>query len=559
VASLVCSDAHLYSFGRSAVEYSALHSHSRFQSSECDSCSTPSCTNPVYAARDCLDRLAWAPPSSSAEKAALSPRLLRLFLYLPSLQHPLCCLFLPGINCSNFYVQSYLHRLSNEIGSASLELSVIFAPPPDSGSGVKNFASQDVLRIPAGRPSAWIGSPAGDATRVPAPGIDKNTQIQSRARATPRPPILEFVVEIDDDPGFHSVDAVIRVPSSSVTSEGRASSTSNFDGGLRAQMPPSDPLRRAYLNGFNLTQAVAGSLEAAALLAGQRGTASEKAGGLESLYDYLWLDEAWQWANVGVLAGTSNSEGSKMNRSSYSPPWGEDQTAKRDWSSTPYADAIKVVFKGLIKGQFYHARVYATNELGAGAPGVMGAPVDAPLLYSNPPPALRLRYLSSGVVGCEVKQYLGCSWGGARLRGFPQHSPGLQMHYRFEGVGGTGVYDPFLDAKPLLTKLTAPPDLVSAAYTASHPKVNSVFLPSFMRSSNFSSFIQGVAQLQSGVVYDGAIFNASVDMTLLTYDMSSNNNDCFILGDVANLNLGGMFGGVAYIGSRTLLSGGGQS
>jgi len=102
----------------------------------------------------------------------------------------------------------------------------------------------------------------------------------------------------------------------------------------------------------------------------------------------------------------------------------------------------------------------------------------------------------------------------------------------------------------LLTKLTAPPDLVSAAYTASHPKVNSVFLPSFMRSSNFLLIHSGVAQLQSGVVYDGAIFNASVDMTLLTYDMSSNNNDCFILGDVANLNLGGMFGGVAYIGSR---------
>lgn len=38
--------------------------------------------------------------------------------------------------------------------SASLQLSVIFAPPPDSGCGVKNFASQDVLRIPAGRPSA---------------------------------------------------------------------------------------------------------------------------------------------------------------------------------------------------------------------------------------------------------------------------------------------------------------------------------------------------------------------------------------------------------------------
>jgi hypothetical protein len=41
--------------------------------------------------------------------------------------------------------------------------------------------------------------------------------------------------------------------------------------------------------------------------------------------------------------------------------------------------------------------------------------------------------------------------------------------------------------------------------------------------------------------------------------MSSNNNDCFILGDVNNLNLGGIFGGVAYIGPRALLSGGGQS
>jgi hypothetical protein len=448
---------------------------------------------------------------------------------------------------------------SHSPGSASLELSVIFAPPPDSGSGVKNFASQDVLRIPAGRPSAWLGSPSGDATRIPAPGIDKSTQMQRRARVTPRPPILEFVVEIDDDPGFHSVDAVIRVPSSSVTSEGRASSTSNFEGGLRAQMPLNDPLRSAYINGFNLTQAMAGSLEAAALLAGQRGTASEKAGGLESLYDYLWLDEAWQWANVGILAGTLNTEGSKMNRSSYSPPWGEDQTTNRDWLSTPYADAIKVVFKGLVKGQFYHARVYATNELGAGSPGVMGAPVDAPLLYSNPPPALRRRYLSSGVVGCEVKKYIGCSWGGARLRGFPQHSPGLQMHYRFEGAGGTGVYDPILDAQPLRAKLLAPPDMQTAAYTAAHPKVNSVFSPAFMRSSNFSSFIQGLAQLQSSVVYNGAIFNSSIDLTLLTYDMSSNNNDCFILGDVNNLNLGGIFGGVAYIGPRALLSGGGQS
>lgn len=449
--------------------------------------------------------------------------------------------------------------LSYPISSSPLELSVIFAPPPDSGSGVKNFASQDVLRIPAGRPNAWLGSPSGDATRVPAPGIDKKSQVQNRARITPRPPIIEFVVEIDDDPGFHSVDHTIRVPSSSVTSEGRVSSTSNFDGGLRAQMPLNDPLRRAYLSGFNLTQARAGSLEAAAVLAGQRGTASEKAGGLESLYDYLWLDEAWQWANVGVLAGTINSEGSKLNRSSYSPPWGEDQTTKRDWFSTPYADAIKVVFKGLVKGQFYHARVYATNELGAGAPGVMGAPVDAPLLYSNPPPALRLRYLSSGVVGCEVKNYLGCSWGGARLRGFPQHSPGMKLHYRFEGVGGTGVYDPILDAKPLLRKLLAPPDLIAAAYSAAHPKVNSVFSSEFMRSSNFSSFIQGVAQIQSGVTYDGSVFNGSAGMTLLTYDISSNNNDCFILGDVSNLNLGGLFGGVAYIGSRTLLSGGGQS
>ena len=248
-----------------------------------------------------------------------------------------------------------------------------------------------------------------------------------------------------------------------------------------------------------------------------------------------------------------------MNGNSYSPPWGEDQTTKRDWSSTPYADAIKVVFKGLVKGQFYHARVYATNELGAGSPGVMGAPVDAPLLYSNPPPAQRLRYLSRGVVGCEVKQYLGCSWGGARLRGFPQHSPGLQLHYRFEGAGGTGVYDPLLDAQPLRAKLLAPPDLLSAAYTAAHPNVLSVFSPAFMRSSNFSSFIQGVVLLQSSVVYDGSSFNASTDLTLLTYDMSSNNNDCFILGDVTNLNAGGVFGGAAYIGPRALLSGGGQS
>jgi hypothetical protein len=158
-----------------------------------------------------------------------------------------------------------------------------------------------------------------------------------------------------------------------------------------------------------------------------------------------------------------------------------------------------------------------------------------------------------------VKQYLGCSWGGARLRGFPQHSPALQLHYRFEGEGGTDVYNPFLDSKPLREKLLAPPDLISAAYSASHPNVNSVFSPAFMRSSNYSSFVQGVAFLQSGVVYNGSIYNASTDMTLLTYDISSNNNDCFILGDVSSLYLGGMFGGVAYIGPRTLLSGGGQS